>query len=88
MADAARLWIERTLDYQREGREMGRGIAGFPAYRPDGAPEDRAEGEAPKFVWDDDPGFLTGAAGVGLALLAATSDVEPAWDRVLAISVP
>lgn len=88
LADAARLWIERTLDYQREGREMGHGIGGFPAYRPEGLPEERPEGEAPKFIWEDDPGFLTGAAGVGLALLAATSDVEPAWDRVLAISVP
>jgi hypothetical protein len=35
-----------------------------------------------------DPGFLTGAAGIGLALLAATSPVEPAWDRVLLASVP
>ena len=31
-------------------------------------------------------GFLTGAAGVGLALLAAATPVEPAWDRVLLVS--
>ncbi len=34
----------------------------------------------------DDPGFLTGAAGVGLVLLAATTSVEPRWDRALLLS--
>ena len=33
------------------------------------------------------PGFLQGAAGVGLALLAATTDIEPRWDRLLCASV-
>jgi hypothetical protein len=33
-------------------------------------------------------GFLEGTGGVGLALLGAISDVEPAWDRVLLISLP
>ncbi len=33
-----------------------------------------------------DPGFLTGSAGTGLALLAATSDREPSWDRALLMS--
>jgi lantibiotic modifying enzyme len=33
-------------------------------------------------------GFLEGAAGVGLALLAAATDVEPAWDAVLLLSSP
>jgi hypothetical protein len=37
--------------------------------------------------WQDDPGFLTGAAGVGLALLAATTPVEPAWDRLLLTAI-
>ncbi len=32
-------------------------------------------------------GLLSGEAGVGLALLAAVSDVEPAWDRALLLSV-
>ncbi len=31
----------------------------------------------------EDPGLLTGAAGTGLALLAAISDRDPAWDRFL-----
>jgi hypothetical protein len=35
-----------------------------------------------------DPGLLTGAAGIALALLAATSLIEPAWDRVLLVAVP
>lgn len=34
----------------------------------------------------DDPGFLNGAAGVALALLSASTDVEPAWDRILLLS--
>jgi lantibiotic biosynthesis protein len=34
-------------------------------------------------TWTGDPGFLTGAAGIGLALLAAVSPVEPEWDRLL-----
>jgi lantibiotic biosynthesis protein len=32
-------------------------------------------------------GVLTGSAGVALALLAATTDVEPGWDRLFALSV-
>lgn len=35
-----------------------------------------------------EPGLLTGAAGIGLALLAATGGVEPRWDRVLLLSPP
>lgn len=53
-------------------REPGLGIAGFRM---------AAEG-----AWVDEPGFLVGATGIGLALLAAVSHVEPAWDRVLLIS--
>ncbi|RLV04292.1 hypothetical protein CTZ27_09940 [Streptomyces griseocarneus] len=32
------------------------------------------------------PGFLDGAAGVALALLAAATDTGPAWDRVLLLA--
>ncbi len=35
-----------------------------------------------------EPGFLEGSAGLGLALLAAATDVEPAWDRILLLSGP
>jgi hypothetical protein len=37
--------------------------------------------------WRSEAGFLEGATGIGLALLGAISDVEPAWDRVLLLSV-
>ncbi len=53
-------------------RAPGRGVAGYAAHR----------GEAPPVA---DPGFLEGASGIGLALLSALTDVEPAWDAVLLI---
>jgi len=34
------------------------------------------------------PGLLTGAAGIGLALLAAITDREPRWDIVLLCDLP
>ena len=39
-------------------------------------------------TWVDDAGLLTGAAGIALALLAAATPVEPAWDRMLLTSIP
>ncbi len=75
LARAARFWFERTFDFQTPGE----GVAGFRAFDPgvDGQPG-----------WRADAGFLEGSAGVGLALIGAISDVEPAWDRVLLISLP
>jgi hypothetical protein len=35
-----------------------------------------------------DLNFLEGGAGIGLALLAATETLEPAWDRLLGLSLP
>ena len=35
-----------------------------------------------------DPSWLTGAAGLGLALLAAATDIEPLWHRLLLIDIP
>lgn len=69
----ARTWMERALDL----REPGRGVAGFSAWEPD------ATGAVD---WRNDPTLLTGAAGIALALLAATTSVEPAWDRFLLLS--
>ncbi len=37
-------------------------------------------------VWEESHGVLEGTAGVGLALLAAVSDIEPKWDRCLLLS--
>jgi hypothetical protein len=60
-------------------RRPGKGVAGFSSLTVD---EDGSE------RWLSEPGLLTGAAGVGLALLAAVGKVEPRWDRVLLVSVP
>jgi len=72
LGDAARRWIGEALALR--GAE---GIGGFRAWAPN---EERELG------WRDEPGFLTGAAGIGLALLAAATAVEPEWDRVLQVS--
>jgi hypothetical protein len=56
-------------------RRPGRGIGGYEAWEPDGA------GSA-------DRGLLTGATGIALALLAATTYIEPLWDRMLLVSIP
>jgi hypothetical protein len=32
------------------------------------------------------PGLLFGASGVGLALLAASTEIEPSWDRLFLMS--
>ena len=74
LGEAARLWFGRTLAM----REPGRGIAGYTAWYGD------AEGTD---SWGAEPGLLTGAAGIALALLAATTPVEPAWDRILLTSI-
>ena len=72
-ADAARRWFARALDMRtREG------LAGF-GYR--------ARQRDPDSELRDDPGLITGIAGVGLALLGAITTVEPAWDRLLLASL-
>jgi lantibiotic modifying enzyme len=75
LAGAARAWFAWALD----DRKPGQGCAGFLAW---GANE-RGEMEG-----QDDAGFLTGSAGIGLALLAALYPSEPSWDRVLLASIP
>jgi hypothetical protein len=75
LAEAARFWLEQALALRRPGR----GFGGYEARirGGDGAP-----------TWVAEPGLLTGAAGIALALLAATAPVEPAWDRFLLVAVP
>jgi lantibiotic biosynthesis protein len=82
-ANTARRWYRRALDYRRRGR----GVAGFERF---GMLHAIAEptGGAGRARWSADPGFLTGAAGIGLALLAAATPVEPAWDRLLLLDTP
>ncbi len=75
LAAAARRWLKVTLDSRTpDGADS---VAGFRAHA-GGTPD------APQ--WAADPGLLTGAAGVALALLAATTEVAPAWDRVILLS--
>jgi len=68
-------WFRRTLDI----RKPGSGIAGFSKYsmNEDGEPAEQY-----------DPGFIQGAAGIGLAFLGAATDIEPTWDRAMLISAP
>jgi class I lanthipeptide synthase len=73
LAEAARFWLERTLDLQ----DPASGVGGVRAWDP-------REGESG--AWVRDPGVLGGAAGVGLVLLAALGAAEPEWDRMLLIS--
>jgi hypothetical protein len=75
-AEAARSWFERALQMRRPGQ----GIAGYAAWMPSMAGN--------KGGWIDEPGLLMGAGGVALALLAATTPQEPAWYRLLLVSVP
>jgi hypothetical protein len=72
-AEAARFWLTHTLKMQTPGRGTGGFLVAEPALY--GGPKNAR-------------GFLMGAAGLGLALLAAAGGVVPAWDRVLLASVP
>jgi lantibiotic modifying enzyme len=71
---AAAYWLERTLDFYHLARDSG-----------DGWVQGR---------WDQKPWTWTGidlvegAAGVALVLLAATTSVEPLWDRMFLVSAP
>jgi hypothetical protein len=75
LAEAARFWLARTL----EMRQSGHGIGGYQAWSP---------GDDGSLSWRAEPGLLTGAAGIALALLAAMTAIEPAWDRVLLVAIP
>jgi len=70
LADGARTWFAHALEMHRPGC----GIGGFAARN---VAQDGSES------WAAERGLLTGAAGVGLALLAAITPIEPAWDRML-----
>jgi lantibiotic modifying enzyme len=74
-AETARYWVERTLDF----RKAGEGVGGFLAWDMD---------ETREMGWRANPGFLMGSAGIGLALLATATEVEPSWDRLLLASLP
>ncbi len=71
--DAARSWVGATLASWRPGE----GVGGFRMW---GDLGENRQG------WVDDASFLSGSAGVGLALRAAATDREPEWDRLLLLS--
>jgi hypothetical protein len=73
LAAAARQWFRHVLEMPAHPD----GIAGFAAW---------THTDASGWHWHPDRGFLTGAAGIGLALMAAVGAQEPAWDRVLLLS--
>jgi hypothetical protein len=70
---AAHRWLDRTLARRRSGAGLGGYLC-------------RGRQAGGGFGWIADPGFLGGAAGIGLALLAAATPVEPEWDRLLLLS--
>jgi len=62
-------------------KEADKGIAGFSKLTP--------EAKVPEKVrWTAEPGILEGSRGVALALLAAITNIEPTWDRMLLASIP
>jgi lantibiotic modifying enzyme len=67
------LWLRYTL----EQRKPGHGVGGFLTFGPD---------KRGSLCWQRDPGFLTGAVGIGLGLIASVSSIEPEWDRLLLAS--
>ena len=70
LADAARHWFDVTLAQRRPGEP----VAGYGSMRPD------PDGS---LAYEPLAGFLEGASGVGLALLAATGERAPDWDALL-----
>lgn len=76
MLEIARSWFERALGL----RVPGLRVAGFASLEP------RPDGSG-RVDWVEDGSLMSGAAGVGLAMLAALDDREPTWDRALALSV-
>lgn len=74
-AEAAITWFKQALSL----RNSEHGFGGFRFWDSD------SEGN---MTQEPMLGLLNGSAGVGLALLAATSDTEPVWDRLLLAAVP
>jgi len=69
--DASTYWFDETLKMAK----FGDGLAGFKVWR-----------SKEMGGWTNDYGFLEGIAGIGLAMISAISDIEPAWDECLLLS--
>jgi lantibiotic modifying enzyme len=70
--EAARMWFARALEMRR----VGEGFGGYVSFQPG------------RGGWIADRGFLSGSIGIALALLGASTPVEPGWDRLLLASIP
>lgn len=79
LRDAARQWYARTI----AAFDPARGFGGYQFWSNPVTAE-----RMPDVMtgWVELPGLGFGAAGVGLALLAATTEDEPAWDRIWLLS--
>jgi lantibiotic modifying enzyme len=75
LSAASRYWIERTLEFCN----LGDGPAGYRL---------TASDDSGKRELQEKYGILVGIAGIGLSLLAATSAVEPCWDRMFLLDIP
>ncbi len=76
-ADATRRWTEQTLAFARPGI----GLAGYQSL--DATPPDFTT-----LKWRDDGSFLTGVAGIALALFSTVNTLDPGWDRLLIPRMP
>jgi lantibiotic modifying enzyme len=74
-AGAARYWLERGLQF----RKPGTGAAGYSVW----TANDQLD-----IVFTGRMGIIEGISGVGLTLLAATTSLEPAWDRMFQVDIP
>ena len=70
LKEASDYWFEQTLKMAR----FEDGLAGFKAW------------QGTERGWVNEPGLLEGIAGIGLAMISAVSDIEPAWDECLLLS--
>jgi lantibiotic biosynthesis protein len=74
LGGAAVYWLGRTLDSYHQARDRGEGwVLG-------------GSGEQP-WTWTGID-IVEGVAGVALVLVAATTSVEPIWDRMFLVSAP
>ncbi len=78
---AAQMYLEHLITT----RNPGGPFAGYTTYKPEMDEEGKAKENTNPYK--SDPGLLEGAAGVGLALLAALG-IEPKWDRFMMLSLP
>ncbi len=72
--DAARHWFSRTLAF----RESRQGICGYRVWR---------NAQDPNQRWRHSRGLVEGVTGIGLALMAAATPLEPAWDQCMCVNL-